>query len=347
MRSLLALAAAMAATASPVLDETLPALDMSIIEAVNSNPASTWTAGINTKFSDMTIAQAKRLMGTKIGTPEWAAKRAAIPESNIVPLAALPTDFNATSAWPQCQDVIGHIRDQSDCGCCWAFGSTESFNDRLCITHNVTALLSVEDTCSCCTGGGSSSGCDGGFTEDAFNWFSTVGVVTGGDYQDIGKGTSCLPFQLESCDHHEGGPYTPCPNVCPGGDCPTPACKASCSEAKYPTAFGKDKHFAKAEYAVSGVDKIMTDIMTNGPVSASFTVYSDFLTYKTGVYTQQSGSVLGGHAVKIYGWGVEAGTPYWLVANSWNVYWGDFGSFKIIRGKDECGIEDDIVTGSV
>ena len=90
----------------------------------------------------------------------------------------------------------------------------------------------------------------------------------------------------------------------------------------------------------------MTDIMTNGPVSASFTVYSDFLTYKTGVYTQQSGSVLGGHAVKIYGWGVEAGTPYWLVANS-NNYWGDFGSFKIVRGKDECGIEDDIVTGTV
>jgi cathepsin B len=137
-------------------------------------------------------------MGTKIGTPEWAAKRAAVPESNIVPLAALPTDFNATSAWPQCADIIGHIRDQSDCGCCWAFGSTESFNDRLCITHNVTALLAVEDTCSCCTGGGSSSGCDGGFTEDAFNWFATVGVVTGGDYQDIGKGTSCQPFQLES-----------------------------------------------------------------------------------------------------------------------------------------------------
>ncbi len=213
---------------------------------------------------------------------------------------------------------------QSDCGCCWAFGSTEAFNDRLCIVHNVTVLLSTEDTCSCCNsnnGCDGSSGCDGGFTEDAFNYFAKTGVVTGGDYQAIGKGDSCFPFQLESCDHHEGGPYTPCPNVCPGGDCPTPTCPADngkgCSEAKYPTAWAKDKHFAKQEYAVSGVEKIMTDIMTNGPVSASFTVYSDFLTYKTGVYQQQSGSVLGGHAVKIYGWGVENNVPYWLVANSW------------------------------
>jgi cathepsin B len=91
----------------------------------------------------------------------------------------------------------------------------------------------------------------------------------------------------------------------------------------------------------------MTDIMTNGPVSASFTVYSDFLTYKSGVYVNNGGSVLGGHAVRILGWGVDAGTPYWYVANSWNNYWGDNGFFKIIRGQNECGIEGDIVTGSV
>ena len=31
---------------------------------------------------------------------------------------------------------------------------------------------------------------------------------------------------------------------------------------------------------------------------------------------------------RILGWGVEAGTPYWLVANSWNYDWGDHGTFK-------------------
>merc|ERR1711971_1541988 len=36
-------------------------------------------------------------------------------------------------------------------------------------------------------------------------------------------------------------------------------------------------------------------------------------------------------------------TPYWLVANSWNYDWGDKGTFKIIRGKDHCGIESGVV----
>ena len=35
--------------------------------------------------------------------------------------------------------------------------------------------------------------------------------------------------------------------------------------------------------------------------------------------------MLGGHAVKILGWGTEDDTPYWLVANSWNTDWGDKG----------------------
>ena len=29
----------------------------------------------------------------------------------------------------------------------------------------------------------------------------------------------------------------------------------------------------------------------------------------------------------------QEGTPYWLVANSWNYDWGDNGTFKILRGK--------------
>lgn len=35
--------------------------------------------------------------------------------------------------------------------------------------------------------------------------------------------------------------------------------------------------------------------------------------------------MLGGHAIRILGWGVEDTTPYWLVANSWNTDWGDKG----------------------
>jgi len=85
--------------------------------------------------------------------------------------------------------------------------------------------------------------------------------------------------------------------------------------------------------------------MTNGPVEASFSVYEDFETYLTGVYVHKTGAYLGGHAVKVIGWGVDNGTPYWTVANSWNADWGEKGFFRIIRGVNECGIEASIVAG--
>lgn len=69
----------------------------------------------------------------------------------------------------------------------------------------------------------------------------------------------------------------------------------------------------------------------------------------SGVYQHVSGDELGGHAVKLIGWGVDKTTgtdvPYWIVANSWNNDWGENGFFRILRGSDECGIEDSAVAG--
>lgn len=65
----------------------------------------------------------------------------------------------------------------------------------------------------------------------------------------------------------------------------------------------------------------------------------------TGVYHHVTGEALGGHAVRMLGWGVENGTPYWLIANSWNTDWGNNGFFKIQRGNDECGVESEVTAG--
>ena len=51
-----------------------------------------------------------------------------------------------------------------------------------------------------------------------------------------------------------------------------------------------------------------------------------------------TGDDLGGHAIKIIGWGNDNGIDYWLCVNSWGDSWGDKGTFKIKQGN--CGIDD-------
>ncbi|KHJ99374.1 hypothetical protein OESDEN_00612, partial [Oesophagostomum dentatum] len=58
-----------------------------------------------------------------------------------------------------------------------------------------------------------------------------------------------------------------------------------------------------------------------------------------------AGKQEGGHAVKIIGWGKENGVPYWLIANSWNTDWGEKGLFRMLRGSNECNIEQSVVAG--
>lgn len=54
-----------------------------------------------------------------------------------------------------------------------------------------------------------SGGCNGGYPLEAWNWFKSTGVVTGGLYQDT---TTCYPYELAPCSHHEDGKYPRCPS---------------------------------------------------------------------------------------------------------------------------------------
>jgi len=306
-----------------------------MIQQINNNPTSTWTAGINDRFVGMEDSSIKSLMGVR-----QDGKGIKLPRRVINEMVDLPASFDAREQWPQCAS-ISEIRDQSACGSCWAHGAVEAATDRICIETNATSIfhLSANDLNSCCDSCG--FGCGGGYPSNAWDWFTTTGCVTGGNYNDF---SLCESYALPSCDHHEPGKE----KMCPSQEYQTPACVTSCdSQSNYTVPFKSDKHKLATAYSVgTSVNDIMTEIYTRGPVEAAFTVYNDFLTYKSGVYTHQTGGVDGGHAVKILGWGNENGTDYWLVANSWNPDWGMNGFFKIKKGTDECGIEDGIVAGT-
>ena len=75
------------------------------------------------------------------------------------------------------------------------------------------------------------------------------------------------------------------------------------------------------------------------------TVYEDFLNYESGIYQHISGSYLGGLYVRIIGWGIENGIKYWIVVNTWGKSWGENGFFRVLRGRNECGIENSVNAG--
>jgi len=337
------LAAASATTIEPK-DHHRPAISQETVDVVN-NAETTWKAHMSPRFDGMSMAQAKKLLGT-IMPGDLGYVEPGLPEKAFRTTGDLPESFDSRENWASCADVIGHIRDQSNCGSCWAFSSTETFNDRYCINHDDHALLSPEETNDCAGLLYGSMGCNGGQPAGAWKFFVRSGVPTGGDYEDVGTGSSCKPYTLESCYHHGNNTedLTPC------SDLPTystPKCTKSCGESNYTVSYEDDKVYAKSAYTVHTVDNIMQEIYENGPVTVAFTVYEDFESYESGIYQHVTGRSLGGHAVKMIGWGVEDGVEYWTIANSWNEGWGEDGFFRILKGVNECGIESAAYAGTV
>ncbi|KJE90676.1 cathepsin B [Capsaspora owczarzaki ATCC 30864] len=281
-------------------------LQQEMIDQIN-NANVGWTAGVNPRFAGKTREDIKGLLGTKL-LPKGTKLREFPVVDTIVD--AIPTSFDARTQWPA---SIHPIRDQQQCGSCWAFGATEALSDRLAIASNnsINVVLSPQDLVSCDS---TDYGCDGGYPINAWHYMQSLGVVT----------DTCYPYTSGNGDS----------GTCQITGKKTPACATA--------TFYK----AKTAYQVANnMAAIQSEILANGPVEAAFSVYDDFFSYTSGVYSHQSGALDGGHAVKIVGWGVDGTTPYWIVANSWGTSWGQAGFFWIKRGNDECGIEDGIVAG--
>lgn len=310
-------------------------LTKEVIDYINS--FASWEA--DPDYVGYDVEHFKSLCGVPLDgkIPPRPKKIGLLSEKTEYEAVQIPDSFDARQEWPECPSTK-EIRDQGSCGSCWAFGAVEAMTDRICITSGGKLMphISAEDLLSCCSSCG--MGCNGGFPEAAWNYWVHSGLVTGGQYNSH---QGCEPYEIPACDHHVKGKLKPCSKSI----LPTPPCRRKC-EPGYNVSYPDDKRYGASGYAVSSeVEKIQTEIMTSGPVEGAFTVYADFPSYRSGVYQHTSGAPLGGHAIKILGWGTEEGKPYWLVANSWNPDWGDKGYFKILRGSDECGIESGIVAG--
>lgn len=254
-------------------------------------------------FKNHTLEEVKGMMGVNSFVP-YATE---LTEGD---LSALPENFDARDKWANC---VHPIRNQGKCGSCWAFAASEVLSDRTCIASQgkTDVVLSPEDLITCDY---LDHGCHGG--NPVFSWLFLrfFGIVT----------DQCKPYtsgegSVESCGLFSW----------------------KCRAAGVP--YKKYRSSCLPRILAGNIERMKTELVNNGPIETGFMVYSDFLHYKGGIYTHQSGSILGGHAVKIVGYGVENGVNYWTVANSWGPEWGENGFFKIKQG--ECMFEYMAVAG--
>ncbi|KAK2960781.1 putative Cathepsin B [Blattamonas nauphoetae] len=265
----------------------------SIVDIINNDPTSTWVA-VEYHPSIMSREKMKRRLGAYL-PPR--------PSHKLVPRNDLPENFDSREQWP---GLILGVRDQGDCGSCWAFAITSCAGDRLGVQGRGVGDLSPQDLVSCDT---DDYGCGGSSLDPAWQWMFTDGVTT----------EQCIPYV--------------------SGSGRVPVCPAKCKDGS------KIQRYRPSKWLYLQDSQMQDEIIQRGPIQVAFTVYDDFRTYKSGVYIHKTGAQGGGHAVLCLGWGVEDGTPYWLCQNSWGAEWGDQGYFKILRGDNHCGIESYAYTG--
>ncbi|KAG2378884.1 hypothetical protein C9374_008032 [Naegleria lovaniensis] len=285
---------------------TTPANDDDLIERINSNHTIGWKATKYDRFENVTIGYLRdSLFGLSL-----------LPNDPDTPTiegevrVQLPASFDARTAWPRC---VLPIRDQQSCGACWAFSSAYVLAQRLCVATGAKSYvtLSPEYQVDCDT---LQRGCQGGYLSSTWKFLTNTGTVP----------DACVPYV--SGRRTSAGASQACPSQCKDG-----------SALRF--------YKAKSASYIRGVDQIKIAIMTYGSVQVGFTVYRDFMSYKSGVYKHVSTTALGGHAVALIGWGTENGTPYWIGANSWSANWGERGYFRIALGSNESGIESQVYAG--
>eukprot|EP00729_Bicosta_minor_P001000 gene1000-5641_t len=152
------------------------------IDRINKDASLPWTAGASQRFpatssTEAALAAMRPLLGSAGNATERKARLRALAHAGNIgfkarnthltstgPTPPVPDAFDSAVNWPKCAKVISDIRDQSNCGCCWAFSSAEAASDRLCIATNgsIQLPLSAQELCFCAN----NDGCGEGFPEN-------------------------------------------------------------------------------------------------------------------------------------------------------------------------------------
>ncbi|MBN1955443.1 MAG: protease inhibitor I42 family protein [Anaerolineae bacterium] len=193
------------------------------------------------------------------------------------------------------------VRDQGNCGSCWAFGTVGPLESAILINDGASRDLSEQYLVSCNVDGW---GCNGGWwAHDYHEWKIPPGENAAGAVYE-----NNFPYAAQDlpCD----SPYTH-------------------NELIDSWAYiGSDS-------SVPATDAIKQAILTYGPVSAAVCVDSGFQSYSGGVFNPRKPCNSVNHAIVLVGWDDSMGA--WLLRNSWGTGWGENGYMWIAYGKSKVG----------
>ena len=284
----------------------------------------------------------------------------------------VPEKFDGRVEW---KGLLSPVMNQGTCGSCWAFASSSTLADKfniqsigllnveLSAAHMILcyfdedsfeseASSNVQETTKNQSESIKTNACFGNSLYEAFRYLYLLGTCT----------DACIPYNNNLGPNNQ---YKKLGTF--GKTSEIPLCSAvtgkfgdMCSdytldaltgeELGTPIRFYRALHF----YYVSGTSiyggdeyNIRHNIYGWGPVCTAMRIYPDFYTFnpKTTIYEWNGeGPQIGGHAIEIVGWGKEKNQKYWIIKNSWGVEWGLNGYFKMIRGNNNCKIEENVLT---
>jgi C1A family cysteine protease len=256
-----------------------------------------------TKFADLSPVEFKKLyLNAEVGM-QVAGLDLPVTEVSARAVEATPTTFD----WRKL-NAVTPVKNQGQCGSCWAFSTTESVESQWFLANNTIPVLGPQQLVDCDT---TSQGCNGGWTYWAFAYLMKAGG-------------------LES---EASYPYTAA-----NGICKFKASKVVAKVANYSFAIPPcESGTCKSQNEVN----LRAQLSTIGPLSICVNA-NPWQTYSSGVLSNCPGAANDlDHCVQMVGYDMTATKPYYIVRNSWGADWGNAGYIYVAaNGKNECGVAD-------
>jgi C1A family cysteine protease len=151
------------------------------VQAHNADPTQTFTMELN-KFADLTGEEFKTIYASCTGTGLSASD---CPSASGCP--SLPTVNRSKINWTATGAVTG-VKNQEQCGSCWAFSTTGSIEGLYYLNHSVLLSFSEQQLVDCDQ---TCEGCDGCWPSIAMAYTASAGLELEKIYPYNGEQGNC------------------------------------------------------------------------------------------------------------------------------------------------------------